>query len=806
MTYRNSSNTPTTSPNRTIRFQVNDGAATSTNVTNTLTVTATNDPPVINVPTQQTLNSQQTLVFNTTNGNAITVSDADAGSFDVRVTITAGTVGAPTGRLTLGTITGLSFSTGDGTNDTTMTFTGTIAEVNAALSGLRFTPNSGFNGLTNVVITVNDQGRSPNTTVEETTASAAVEVSPENDPPTISVPVSRRPPKTRRWSSPARRITIADDDAGSNNVEVTLSVTNGTLDLSGTAGLTFTAGADGTNTMRVRGTLANINTAINGLTFNPTLNYNGPAVLTVVVNDLGNTGTGGPETATSTVNITVTAVNDAPTVQTSNGATSYNEQAAAVVVDGGIVVGDVDSVITGATVTITGGFQTGQDVLILGTNNTFGSISATYVGNVLTLTGNGTPAEYQAALRAVRFSNGSDAPSATPRTIRFVVTDFEGASSSTATADKTLNVTPINDPPTIDTVVADIFVAQGGTIPDVAVTVSDVDTPPGNLTLSASSSDTNVATVQVLTGPGSSQTIRITPVANAFGDTTITLTVSDGAGGTATRTFKVSINNPPTITTPANVTVDEDAADQTVTFEVNDTETPRGALTVTVTSSNDGLVPNANLAPTNDGNGTWTITLKFAANKSGTSTITLKVVDGALRETTTTFTVTVNPVNDTPVATAQNVTIDEDNDLVGTLAGTSGDADFPGQVLTYQIAAPPQFGTIINFNPATGSFTYRPNANDNRPDFFTFTVTDDGSAGPPAGLVSAAARVEITINAVADAPAVTLAGGGTLISGNENQQFAANLIAALVDVDGSETIMQPIVLQGVPLSVRILRA
>ena len=82
------------------------------------------------------------------------------------------------------------------------------------------------------------------------------------------------------------QISIADADAGGANNHITLSVTNGTLTLAGTTGLTFSAG-DGTAdaTMTFTGTAANINTALNGLSFIPTADYNGSATLTLATTD-----------------------------------------------------------------------------------------------------------------------------------------------------------------------------------------------------------------------------------------------------------------------------------------------------------------------------------------------------------------------------------------------------------------------------------------------------------------------------------------------------------------------------------------
>ena len=60
--------------------------------------------------------------------------------------------------MTLSGVSGLTFSTGDGTGDATMTFTGTIANINAALNGLSFSPTANFNGAASLQIITNDQG------------------------------------------------------------------------------------------------------------------------------------------------------------------------------------------------------------------------------------------------------------------------------------------------------------------------------------------------------------------------------------------------------------------------------------------------------------------------------------------------------------------------------------------------------------------------------------------------------------------------------------------------------------------------
>jgi hypothetical protein len=56
------------------------------------------------------------------------------------------TLSATHGTLTLSQLTGLTFTVGDGTADATMTFTGTMANINAALNGLTYAPTADYNG------------------------------------------------------------------------------------------------------------------------------------------------------------------------------------------------------------------------------------------------------------------------------------------------------------------------------------------------------------------------------------------------------------------------------------------------------------------------------------------------------------------------------------------------------------------------------------------------------------------------------------------------------------------------------------
>ena len=151
-----------------------------------ITVNCVNDAPVNAVPGTQTTAEDTPRVFSSGNGNQISVSDVDAGGSAVRVTLTAAN-----GTATLAGTGGLSFSTGDGTADATMTFTGTMASINADMNGMSYTPDLNYNtpasatGPASLAITTNDLGNTGSGGAKQDADTVAISVYPLNDIPTL---------------------------------------------------------------------------------------------------------------------------------------------------------------------------------------------------------------------------------------------------------------------------------------------------------------------------------------------------------------------------------------------------------------------------------------------------------------------------------------------------------------------------------------------------------------------------------------------------------------------------------------------
>ncbi len=193
----------------------------------------------------------------------------------------------------------------------------------------------------------------PEPTEPVTTAPPPPPSSSGNAPPAATVPgaqVINEDATLNLNAGSGNGISISEPD-GDDPMTVTLSVGQGTLTLAVVAGLTFTSGANGDATFTIQATLADINAAIDSLSYTPNADYSGADTI-VVLSDDGNGGT-----HTGMVPVTVTAINDAPEMDNSgamllaaiaeddvtNGGSTVASILASSAANGGDAVTDADS-------------------------------------------------------------------------------------------------------------------------------------------------------------------------------------------------------------------------------------------------------------------------------------------------------------------------------------------------------------------------------------------------------------------------------------------------------------------------------
>ena len=175
-----------------------------------------------------------------------------------------------------------------------------------------------------------------------------------------------------------------------------------------------------------------------------------------------------------------------------------------------------------------------------------------------------------------------------------------------------------------------------------------------------------------------------------------------------------------------SVTTDEDTG-KAITLTGSDPEGDSLNFIIVTGPTNgtlSGTAPNLTYAP--------------KPNYNGTDSLTFRANDGQTDSKTATVNITVNAVNDAPVASAQSVATAEDSAQAITLTGS----DVDGDALSFTVLEGPAKGSLSGTAP---NVTYTPNANYNGADSFTFKANDGH-------VDSAPATVSITVTAVNDAP------------------------------------------------------
>ncbi|MCX0421727.1 retention module-containing protein [Aeromonas veronii] len=165
-----------------------------------------------------------------------------------------------------------------------------------------------------------------------------VDVSPVNDAPINVLPTT---PQVAQEDQPfvIHGLQVKDVDAGNSPIKITLSVEHGTLTLPAGNGVTVVG--NGTGSLVLTGTLADLNALLSGgVTYQGNSDFYGNDALTMVTNDQGNTGSGGALSDTDVLPIEVQPVNDAPVNQLPGSMTVKEDGSLSL---SGVSVKDVDA-------------------------------------------------------------------------------------------------------------------------------------------------------------------------------------------------------------------------------------------------------------------------------------------------------------------------------------------------------------------------------------------------------------------------------------------------------------------------------
>ncbi len=713
------------------------GALTATGST-IVNITAVNDVPVNTLPSGFTVNEDGTLSL-----SGIVITDPDAGSSILSTTLTAaqGTLAATSG----GSVTVV------GSGTASITLTGTLANLNAYLSGPSqptYTGAANANGTVQLSIVTSD---GLNTGTGGTVAAGTLDYRFQDG---------------ANGSEPNN----LSSSGGLTGVATDFSVTSLATSLSGssttfgviytgivnvtTAGTyTFTVGADDTARLFIDGAQVVFAFFSGGTSGAVSLGAGQHSLELRYAQDSGGAGLSasysGPDTGTAstplfsasavgrlvsqttTTNITVTAVNDAPVLTSSTGTLPYPENTGPYLIGSTGTISDADSSdFNGGQLTITltanglaedrltirnQGTGAGQ-VGVSGANITYAGVTVgTFNGPVtggtslvVTFNASSTPSIAQAVLNNLTYENTSEDPSTAIRTITAYITDGDGGTSNTVTS--FIAPSKVNDAP-VNTIIGDGAVFPEETVVQLlgSISIADVDAGSGTYTVTLSvtpgagtltSSSGGGVTVTgsgtnsiVLTGTLASinnylSLAATSPVFSTTedfnGTVSFTLVTNDngnsGSGGALTDsdTITGSISAVADIADD-NVTTNEDTS-VTISPLSNDTFENSGR---TISHINGTLISSGQTVAITGGNLTLnangTLTYTPSSNYFGTPSFTYTVTSGGVTETAT-VNITVTAVNDAPTG---SVTIDDTTPTQGqtlTATNTLADADGLGAV------------------------------------------------------------------------------------------------------------------------------
>ena len=394
--------------------------------------------------------------------------------------------------------------------------------------------------------------------------------------------------------------------------------------------------------------------ADNTLLFTPTTNFNGNASVNYTISD----NNGGIASATVTVN--VISVNSTPV--------AVNDYATT----------DEDTLVT-INVLANDSDVDGDALMVTDPTATNGTVSVSLDSSI----------DY---LPNANF-NGSD-------TISYNVNDGNGATDS---ATVTVTITAVNDAPIG---VADTEVTNEDNAINIIVLANDtdIDTNATALTVTAVSATNGTTTVLP------NQTIDYNPTLNFNGVDTISYTVNDDLGGSSSTTVSLTIvaQNDAPVAVDDTSSTDEDTL-VAINVLANDSDIDGDTLSIDAAQANSGTVTV---------NADNSLSYTPISNFNGADTISYTLIDVGGLTVSASVAVTVNPVNDSPIALSSTATTTED--VAISIVVLANDSDIDGDALTVSTASANNGSVTVN--SVDQSLNYSPKANFNGEDTINYSI------------------------------------------------------------------------------------
>ncbi len=437
---------------------------------------------------------------------------------------------------------------------------------------------------------------------------------PINDAPVVSAPGSAlNATEQIGLAIHGTGFSVSDLDEAGAGALATLSVGEGTISVVvGNSGVSVDSG-DGTSTVTLSGSIAQLNTLLTG-TSTGTITYlnnsdtpSSNTTLTVTVNDQGNTGSdpgltgdGNSEEGSNSITINIASVNDAPVA---------NDDSATVFENGTVTIDlpandtDADNVLDPTSITIIDAPANGSLV-----NNGDGTLSYTHDGSE-------TVAD----------------------SFTYTIDDVSGATSNVATVN--LTITPQNDVPLLSNPIADQVAVEdvAFSFQFAAETFADVD---GNDSLNYTAIQADGSALPAwLSFDAATRTFSGMPTNDDVGTISILVTAEDGSSATVSDTFELTVAN--TNDAPVFTSSAEDTALPNVAYS--------HAITTNDVDFGDTLAITAVTKPdwlslTDNEDGTATISGIPTADDLGSHVVVLEVTDGTTTVTQNfTLVVAVSP-------------------------------------------------------------------------------------------------------------------------------------------------------------------